>query len=155
MTINKALESFKNQNYEEALKLFLEINANGDETPNIFNNIGLCHLSLENYDDAEKFFLKALSLDDKIPQVYLNLADLYYRQEEILKTIEILQNGVYKLPDNVAIRHYLARVYIDDSRYDIAIDQLEAVIDLSPKNYDAYWDLGRTYFLLGVWDRVR
>ena len=114
--------------------------------------MGLCHLYLGEEKEAEQTFLKALSLDDSIVQIYLNLADLYYRQGEMLKAIEILQNGVYKMPDNPALRHYLARVYIDDSRYDIAIDQLDAVIEISPKNYDAYWDLGRVYFEMGVWD---
>ena len=150
--VELALESFKKGEYNEALELFKEALTLDNNNPHILNNIGLCYLYLEDEENAEKTFLEALSLDDKVVQVYINLADLYYRQHEMLKAIEILQNGVYKLPDNPALRHYLARVYIDDSRYDIAIDQLDAVLEISPKNYDAYWDLGRVYFELGVWD---
>ncbi|MBQ2870893.1 tetratricopeptide repeat protein [bacterium] len=150
--VDIALEAFKKGNYKEALESFQEALEQDNNNPHILNNMGLCHLYLEDDINAEKAFLEALSYDDKIVQVYINLADLYYRQHEMLKAIEILQNGVYKLPDNPALRHYLARVYIDDSRYDIAIDQLDAVLEISPKNYDAYWDLGRVYFELGVWD---
>ena len=150
--VELALESFKKGEYSEALELFKEALALDRDNPHILNNMGLCYLYLEDEITAEKTFLEALALDDKIVQVYINLADLYYRQHEMLKAIEILQNGVYKLPENPALRHYLARVYIDDSRYDIAIDQLDAVLEISPKNYDAYWDLGRVYFELGVWD---
>ena len=150
--VDLALESFKKGEYQEALDEFKAALAEDTANPHILNNIGLCYLYLEDNVNAEKSFLEALSIDDKIVQLYINLADLYYRQHEMLKAIEILQNGVYKLPDNPAIRHYLARVYIDDSRYDIAIDQLDAVLEISPKNYDAYWDLGRVYFELGVWD---
>lgn len=151
-TIELALETFKKANYAEALKLFKDALEEDKNNPHILNNIGLCNIYLEDYNNAERAFLEALAIDNKIVQIYINLADLYYRQHEMLKAIEILQNGVYQLPDNPALRHYLARVYIDDSRYDIAIDQLDAVLELSPKNYDAYWDLGRVYFELGVWD---
>ena len=150
--IDKALDAFKKAEYGEALSLFKEALEEDKNNPHILNNIGLCHLYSGEEKEAEQAFLKAYALDDKIVQVYLNLADLYYRQGEMLKAIEILQDGVYKMPDNPALRHYLARVYIDDSRYDIAIDQLDAVIEISPKNYDAYWDLGRVYFEMGVWD---
>lgn len=150
--IEKALDSFKKQDYKKALDEFNKALIEEKNNPHILNNIGLCHIYLDNAQQAEKAFLEALSLDDKIVQVYINLADLYYRQQDMLKAIEILQNGVYKMPDNPALRHYLARVYIDDSRYDIAIDQLDAVLEISPKNYDAYWDLGRVYFEMGVWD---
>jgi len=151
-SIDNALEAFKKQDYKSALENFNAALSEDRDNPHILNNIGLCYIYLDNDELAEKAFLEALSLDDKIVQAYINLADLYYRQNEMLKAIEILQNGVYKLPDNPALRHYLARVYIDDSRYDIAIDQLDAVLELSPKNYDAYWDLGRVYFEMGVWD---
>ena len=152
--VELALEEFKKGNYKEALEEFLVALEEDKTNPHILNNIGLCHIYLEDDTNAEKSFLEALAIDDKIVQLYINLADLYYRQNEMLKAIEILQNGVYKLPDNPALRHYLARVYIDDSRYDIAIDQLDAVLEISPKNYDAYWDLGRVYFELGVWDEA-
>lgn len=152
--VELALEEFKKGNYKEALEEFLVALEEDKANPHILNNIGLCHIYLEDDTNAEKSFLEALAIDDKIVQLYINLADLYYRQNEMLKAIEILQNGVYKLPDNPALRHYLARVYIDDSRYDIAIDQLDAVLEISPKNYDAYWDLGRVYFELGVWDEA-
>lgn len=150
--IENALEAFKKGEYQKALDIFKEEIEQGGANPNIYNNMGLCALYLDDYENSEKYFLEALNLDDKIVQVYINLADLYYRRHEMLKAIEILQNGVYKIPDNPALRHYLARVYIDDSRYDIAIDQLDAVLEMSPKNYDAYWDLGRVYFEMGVWD---
>lgn len=150
--IENALEFFKKQDYNKALDEFQTALEEDTHNPHILNNIGLCYIYLDDMQQAEKSFLEALSIDDKIVQAYINLADLYYRQNEMLKAIEILQNGVYKMPDNPALRHYLARVYIDDSRYDIAIDQLDAVLEISPKNYDAYWDLGRVYFEMGIWD---
>ena len=50
------------------------------------------------------------------------------------------------------MRHYLARIYIEDKRYDDAIDALDSVLELAPKNYDANWDLGMVYFELGDYD---
>ena len=49
------------------------------------------------------------------------------------------------------MRHFLARIYIEDKRYDDAIDALDSVLELAPKNYDANWDLGMVYFETGDW----
>ena len=57
--------------------------------------------------------------------------------------------SIIKIPDNAALRHYLGRIYIEDKRYDDAIDALDSVLELAPKNYDANWDLGMVYFELG------
>ena len=63
-----------------------------------------------------------------------------------------LQKGSYELEDNLTIAHLLARVYIDDQRWEDAIFELEKVLDGEPENYDAYYDLGHVMFELGDYE---
>ena len=56
------------------------------------------------------------------------------------------------LQDNLTIVHLLARVYIDDQRWEDAIEELERVLDGEPENYDAYYDLGHVCFELGDYE---
>ena len=46
--IDEALESFKNRDYEHALDLFSSIVEKGEESAEIYNNIGLCYYNLGN-----------------------------------------------------------------------------------------------------------
>lgn len=152
--IKKALDLYKNQDYQGAANEFENVLKADENNPNILNNIGLCYAKLANDDKAEEYYLKALSLNNKMVETYVNLADLYYKQKRIAEAINLLESAVTLMPDNIALKHYLARIYIDDKRYDLAIDQLSEVLDASPKNTDAYWDLGNVYFELGEYDNA-
>ena len=49
----------------------------------------------------------------------------------------------------MVLRHLLARFYMEDARLDMAIDELEKILETQPENYDAYYDLGKVHFELG------
>mgnify|MGYP003293801056 CR=1 FL=1 len=53
------------------------------------------------------------------------------------------------MPDEMVLAHYLARFYMEDARLDLAIDELEKILEKQPENYDAYYDLGKVHFELG------
>lgn len=150
--IKKAMECYKQQNFEDAIASFESILNNDENNPHILNNIGLCYAKLALDDKAEEYYLKALSIDSKLVETYINLADIYFKNRVIPQCISLLENAVTFIPDNIALKHYLARVYIEDIRYDLAIDQLSEILDISPKNNDAYWDLGNIHYELGDYD---
>lgn len=150
----KALEFFKNKDYEKAISEFKELLT---EIPNdcaILNNIGLCYLKLGQNDEAEEYFLRALSNNSKSVETYVNLSDIYYSEKRIAEAINLLETAVTLLPQNIVLLHYLARIYIEDVRYDLAIDMLSRILDISPENTDAYWDLGNIYYELGEYENA-
>jgi predicted Zn-dependent protease len=57
----------------------------------------------------------------------INLSDLYYKAGDLASAVGTLQRGSYELQDNLTIAHLLARVYIDDQRWEYAIEELERV----------------------------
>ena len=147
--VDKAIELYQKGNYKEALDVFSSVLETCQDNAELYNNIALCYANLGDYDKAEKNYLKAQSLNPKLVQVYINLADIYCRRKDMGSGIELVSRGLSEIPDNLVLRHYLARFYMEDARLDLAIDELEYILDKQPENYDVYYDLGRVHFELG------
>ena len=152
INLQQALDAFKATDYEKAVEFFIKVLEEDQNNPNILNNIGLCYAKLAKDDLAIEYFLKALSFNPKSVQTYINLADVYYRNKNIIEAINLLENGVTLMPQEIALKHYLSRFYVEDCRYDLAMDQLFEILDIDEDNVDAYWDLGNIQFELGDYD---
>lgn len=150
--LDKALELFQKKEYKKAIDAFQVVLENEEESAEIYNNIGVAYSNTGDYKNAETYLNKALNLNPNLPQIYLNMSDVYYRQKEISYAIECLRAGETALPDNTVIPHYLARILMEDAQLDLAIDELDKILEKEPDNYDAYYDLGRVYFELGNWE---
>ncbi len=150
--LQSALDYFKSADYEKAAETFLLVLEEDKNNPNILNNIGLCYSKLAKDDLAVEYFIKALSFNPKSVQTYINLSDVYFRNKNIIDAINLLENGVTLMPSEIALKHYLSRFYLEDCRYDLAMDQLFEILDLDSDNLDAYWDLGNIQFELGDYD---
>ncbi len=150
--IKRALDLYKDGKYKDAIDAFSSVLETEGDNAEIYNNIGLCYANLGDDEKAEKNYLKSQELNPKIPQVYINLADIYYKQKDMGSGIELMTQGIYELPDNLVFRHYLARFYMEDAKLDLAIDELEHILEKQPENYDVYYDLARVHFELGNYD---
>ncbi len=150
--LQTALDAFKAGDYEKAIDAFNLVLEQDNNNPNVLNNIGLCYSKLAKDDLASEYFIKTLSFNPKSVQTYINLADVYYRNKNIVEAINLLENGVTLMPQEIALKHYLSRFYVEDCRYDLAMDQLFEILDIDEDNLDAYWDLGNIQFELGDYD---
>lgn len=150
--IQTALDYFKASEYENAIEAFLKALEEDKNNPNILNNIGLCYSKLAKDDLAIEYFIKALSFNSKSVQTYINLADVYFRNKNIIDAINLLENAVTLMPQEIALKHYLSRFYLEDCRYDLAMEQLFEILDIDGDNLDAYWDLGNIQFEVGDYD---
>ncbi len=149
---NKAIEAYNKGDYQKAIDLFSSVLETEHSSAELYNNIALCYSSIGDSEKAEKNFLKAQELNPKLPQIYINLADIYYKKKDFMNGIQLLSQGIYELPENLVLRHYLARFYMEDSRLDLAVDELYKILDAQPENFDAYYDLARVNFELGNYD---
>jgi Flp pilus assembly protein TadD len=141
--IEQALECFKKKDYNGAIDLFTAAAEIETDNAEIYNNLGLCYANTGDDEKAEKNYLKCIELNPKIPQCYINLSDIYYRQNRLSEGINILSYAIDNMPDDLIFRHYLARFYMEDAKQDLAIDELEYILDKQPDNYDAYYDLAK------------
>ena len=147
--IEQALKYYNEKEYEKAIDTFSSVLETSGDNAELYNNIGLCYACLGYDEKAENNYLKAQKLNPKLAQVYINLADIYYRQKDFGSGAQLMSQGLYELPDNLVLRHYLARFYMEDAKLDLAIDELEHILEKQPENYDVYYDLGRVHFELG------
>ena len=150
--IDKAMDLFKEGKYKECIDAFSLVLETEPDNAEVYNNMGVAYSCTGDFEHAENCYVKAIELDSELAQAYINLSDLYYKAGDIASALGTLQRGSYELEDNLAIAHLLARVYIDDQRYEDAIVELERVLDGEPENYDAYYDLGHVYFELGDYE---
>ena len=135
--IEKAMALFKEGKYKECIDMFSLVLENEPDNADVYNNMGVAYSCNGDSEHAENCFVKAIELDPELAQAYINLSDMYYRIGDLASAIGTLQRGSYELEDNLAIAHLLARVYIDDQRYEDAVNELERVLDGEPENYDA------------------
>ena len=150
--IDKAMSLFKERKYKEAIDAFSLVLETEPDNADVYNNMGVAYSCLQDFEHAENYLVKALELDPQLAQAYINLSDLYYKAGDIASALGTLQRGTYELQDNLALAHLLARVYIEDQRWEDAIEELERVLDGEPENYDAFYDLGHVYFELGDYE---
>lgn len=150
--IDKAIECFKNKDWNGAIDLFTSVLEVDTDNAEIYNNLGLCYSNTGDDEKAEKNYLKCVELNPQIPQCYINLVDLYYKQRRLGEGINILSYAIDMLPDDIIFRHYLARFYMEDAKGDLAIDELVYILEKQPDNYDAYYDLAKVYFEFGNYD---
>lgn len=147
--IDKAMSLFKEGKYKEAIDAFHSVLETEPDNAQVYNNLGVAYSCVSDFEHAATYFIKALELDPQLAQGYINLSDLYYKIGDLASAVGTLQKGSYELQDNLTIAHLLARVYIDDQRWEDAIDELERVLDGEPENWDAYYDLGHVCFEIG------
>lgn len=150
--IEKAMTLFKDGKYKDAIDAFSSVLETEPDNADVYNNMGVAYAYEGDFEHAEKCYVRALDLDPELAQAYINLSDLYYKSGDLSSALGTLQRGSYELQDNLAIAHLLARVYIEDQRWEDAIVELERVLDGEPENYDAYYDLGHVNFELGDYD---
>ena len=104
---DKAIEAYNKKDYQKAIDLFSSVLETEQSSAELYNNIALCYYNTGDFDKAEKNFLKAQNLNPKLAQVYINLADIYYKKKEYMNGIQLLSQGIYEIPDNLVLRHYL------------------------------------------------
>ena len=150
--IDKAMSLFKEKKYKEAIDAFSLVLENEPDNADVYNNMGVAYACTGDFEHSEKCYIRAIELDPELAQAYINLSDLYYKAGDLASAVGTLQRGSYELENNLAIAHLLARVYIEDQRWEDAIVELERVLDGEPENYDAYYDLGHVYFELGDYE---
>ena len=150
--IDKAMELFKEKKYKECIDAFHAVLETEPDNADVYNNLAVAYSCVADFEHAETYFIKALELDPQLAQAYINLSDLYYKAGDLASAVGTLQRGSYELQDNLTIAHLLARVYIDDQRWEDAIEELERVLDSEPENYDAFYDLGHVCFELGDYE---
>ena len=131
----------------EALRRGLKINP---YYPEGYNNLASFFLQQKKYDQAEKVLNHALKLRPHYGKAYFNLGRVNLERGDKEKAWECFKNACTKADlDNQFGFETFAKISLSQKKYEDAIFAYSRVLEYSPKNQDAIFNLGNAYFFTG------
>ncbi len=97
----RSFNYYRRSKFEEALSdlnKLVELNPSGRS--GYYNNIALCYTELKNQSMAKEFFLKALDADGKNINALNGMADIYEKEKNIDKAVEMYNKILEISPDD-------------------------------------------------------
>lgn len=87
-------------------------------------------------------------------QAYLDLGFMYENQQDMDEALRLFKEALQLNPHDLALRHHLARVYVQMKQYDNALDELNRIVQLDPGDAEARRKIGLIYMEQGRWDEA-
>ena len=78
---------------------------------------------------AETYYQRALAVPDRPPEIVLHLCDIYLRNNEPEKAIELIEKELQAHPGAAPLRIYLADLYAADGQFDKALSNVRTAFE--------------------------
>lgn len=150
--MQKAIEFFNKEDFPAALEIFEEFLKEDPKNAGILNNIATSYFKMGELNKAIAYYERGILADPKVKQLYKNLSDVYIQKGDVLTAIAILQDAVGFMPEETYLRHALVQLYISDCKLDIAIDEIDAILEIDENDLAARYELARVYYELGAYE---
>jgi len=136
----------------EALRKGLKINP---YYPEGYNNLASFFLQQKKYAQAEKVLNHALKLRPHYGKAYFNLGRVNLERGDKEKAWECFKSACTKADlDNEFGFNTFAKISLSLKKYEDAIFAYSRVLEYSPHNQDALFNLGNAYFFTGNYTRA-
>jgi tetratricopeptide (TPR) repeat protein len=142
---NLGLVALKLGKKEDAVSYFKHALEGGTNEPEVYLRLAEALESLKLPSLAIQALKKALEIRPADVDVLFALGDLYYKRGDLIPAEEIFRKIISVTPGDTYTETALINlgIILDEmERYSEAMDTLERVIQLNPKNYNAYYNLG-------------
>jgi len=83
------------EKYQDALKVFIAVNEQLPDLPEVSYLLGYCYQQMEKFDEAFDSYKNALKLNDKYEYAYYGLAELYYNKKKYKKVVSYCDKSLY------------------------------------------------------------
>ncbi len=100
-----------------------------------WNNLGVCYNNLEQFAGAIRALENAVKCNPQLLSAYFNLSYAYENSSNLAAASQILQNAVQissASSDRIRLYDNLARLYILQKEYSLALKTIEEAIKLAP-----------------------
>jgi serine/threonine protein kinase/Flp pilus assembly protein TadD len=113
------------------------------------NNLALIYDEIEEYDRAIELYILAQKGEfaDFLPTT--NLAELYRDIGRFAEAKEIIQEYLEKYEDNANLHWALARIYLEEGNYDLALQENDKATMLNPTHFRNFLVKGDILFCKG------
>jgi tetratricopeptide (TPR) repeat protein len=129
-SLQRGLQLFQQQKYEEALQQFRDARRLRPADANLVNFIGITETKLGRIDEANKDYEAAARLDPKLPGPHKNLGFNYLGRGQYELAGQQLQKALALNAADPFVHYYLAILYLATSRDQEAIAHLKPAEDL-------------------------
>jgi tetratricopeptide (TPR) repeat protein len=131
------------------LERALELSPND---PHAESLMGWAQMLREQYDEALFTYYKVLSKDPNNPLARVNLGYICLKKGIFGEAIEHLSKAIRQDDDRKASLYahlYMGLVYLEREMYDDARGFFRRTLELGPNMLQAWWEIGRAYYLEG------
>ncbi len=129
--------------FDKALKIY-------PEYVSVYNEIGGIYIDKNDPDQATKFLLKGASLSPDDPLINFNLAVAAGIRRDLDKALKYYQKAIENNVDRQEIAYYnIGCILLDQNKLEESIRCFKKVLDIDPKNVEAYCYLGRSFQNIG------
>jgi tetratricopeptide (TPR) repeat protein len=120
--------------------------------PHAESLLGWAQMLREQYDDALMTYYKVLMKDPNNPLARVNLGYICLKKGIFGEAIEHLSKAIRQDADRKASLYahfYMGLVYLEREMYDDARGFFRQALELGPNMLEAWWEIGRAYYLEG------
>jgi|GEM_PF-2538947 len=146
---------YKKGELDLALKEYLEARRMNPRLVGCYNNIGVIYMEKGYYELAKREFVQAISMNEKATDAYFSLASLYLKTGELDKSEQLMQKAI-EINPGCAVGAYNNLYYaaLQRNQTDKAIGYLHKILDIDPKNENAYVNIASAYNSIGLKDKA-
>jgi tetratricopeptide (TPR) repeat protein len=136
---------YKEGRYEEALKLYREIQGRNPELAQFPFYAGNCFFHLERYEEALAAFKEAVRLKPDFFEAYTNLASAFGKLNRFDEGSQFFEQALAAYPESPALLTGAGLLYLSSGRTDKAVASLEKAASLDPDARRPFYALGMAY----------
>lgn len=135
----------KNQEAVDLYKKAIELNFTADG--NAYNYIDQAYKALGDNETGLKYLEEGFAKHPKNQMVLLSLINYYLnKNEDPSKVVIYLDKAIQDDPKNPSLYHAKGSVYDKINDFDNALNSYKKAIEIDPKFYDSYYNLGVLYY---------
>lgn len=134
---NKGVENLESGNFSAAERSFKKVlDIAPDMEENVYN-LALTYFYLNKLDLSLKFFMKTLELNEKETDAYYNIGIINYLRNRKKETIKYFSHAleISEKKDELTL-FSIGMVYTEIQDYNMAIEAVKKLIELSPSNIE-------------------
>ena len=144
-----ALTMRRNQDYQDALRLWTQTVAAAPTNPRAHLNLGQILAKADQWPEAESHFVEAVRLGPEYAEAHYNLGLALSRRRELPKAIEHFETALKLAPDYAVAHNDLGIAYADSGRPADAQAQFEAALRERPDFAAAHFNLANLLLRTG------
>lgn len=130
------LDSFKKNNYSEALNYFQKAVDTDPNNINYLTELATTHYRLKNYDEAIRTYNKIISIEKNDSFAYNNIGNIYSIKNDYANAESYFRKAIEIDPCSIPSYSNLALMFDENNRKDDAIEVLKQGIEANPNSFE-------------------